>query len=119
MGIFQVRNTINGRVLIGKSLNIDGILNRHRFALRQGLHSNKTLQTEWLEHGSENFTFEILDILAPSDDPSRDAENLTCLEDLWLDKLQPYGERGYNEPKTTREERLAQIIRRRNAAIRE
>jgi hypothetical protein len=113
MGIFQIRNTTNDRVFIGRTLNIEGILNRHRFALRQGNHSNRSLQSDWLEHGGENFAFEVLDVLAPSPDSSRDAENLICLEDLWLDKLQPYGQRGYNEPKKTREQRLAMIIEKR------
>ncbi len=113
MGIFQIRNTINGKVLIGRTLNIEGILNRHRFGLRQGNHPIRSLQSDWLEHGAENFAFEVLDVLAHSDDPSRDTENLICLEDLWLDKLQPYGQSGYNEPKKTREQRLAMIIERR------
>jgi hypothetical protein len=116
MGIFQIRNAINGKVLIGRTLNLDGILNRHRFALRQGNHPNKILQSDWLEYGGENFAFEILDVLAPSADSSRDTENLICLEDLWLEKLQPYGQTGYNEPKKTREERLALIIRRRQCS---
>jgi hypothetical protein len=31
------------------------------------------------------------------------------LEDLWLEKLEPYGEKGYNERKLSREERLRMI----------
>jgi hypothetical protein len=31
------------------------------------------------------------------------------MEELWLEKLQPFGERGYNEPKVTHAERLRRI----------
>jgi hypothetical protein len=38
---------------------------------------------------------------------------LEVLEDLWLEKLEPYGERGYNERKKTSEERLRMIAANR------
>ena len=37
------------------------------------------------------------------------------MEEMWLEKLEPYGERGYNEKKLTREERLRKIAANRNA----
>ena len=115
MGVFQIRNLVNGRVLIGSSLNLPGILNRHQFALQMGKHQNRLLQTEWNEFGSENFAFEILDELTPSPDPARDYRaDLAFLEDLWLEKLEPFGERGYNERKKSREERLGMIARKRS-----
>jgi len=39
--------------------------------------------------------------------------DLRFLEELWLEKLQPYGERGYNEKKKGREERLREIAQKR------
>jgi len=48
--------------------------------------------------------------LSPGTDPQADhRKELAFLEDLWLERLQPYGERGYNEPKISREERLRRI----------
>jgi hypothetical protein len=38
------------------------------------------------------------------------------LEDLWLQKLKPFGERGYNLPKLSREEKLRRIAANRNEA---
>ena len=82
---------------MGVSLDLPGVLNRHRFQLRMGSHRNLTLQAEWHEFGSDHFSFEILDELKPQEDsPQNFQEELAILESLWLDKLQPYGDRGYN-----------------------
>jgi hypothetical protein len=37
------------------------------------------------------------------------------MEKMWLEKLEPYGERGYNEKKLTREERLKRIADKRDS----
>ncbi len=67
--------------------------------------SNKKLQAEWNELGSQSFVFEILDELTPGNDPAQDYRtDLAFLEALWLEKLEPYGDRGYNE-KEKRERR--------------
>ena len=119
MGVFQIRNLVNDKVFVGSSLNLPGIINRHKFALGAGGHQNKALQADWREFGEDKFAFEILDELTPVSDPQHDyREDLAFLEDMWLEKLQPYGERGYNEPKKTREERLRMIAENRLAADR-
>lgn len=110
MGVFQIRNTVNEKVFIGSTLNLPGIFNRHEFQLKMGGHPNKILQADWNEFGAENFEFEILEEVFPRENPDYDyAADLEVLEDLWLEKLEPYGERGYNERKKTREERLRMI----------
>jgi len=96
-GIFQVKNTASGKVLLGSSLNLEGPLNRHRFMLKIGSHTNKELQKDWDELGPENFVFEILEIVNIKDDVNFNLKDeLTLLEMIWLEKLQPFGERGYN-----------------------
>jgi group I intron endonuclease len=97
MGVFQIRNTVNGKVLIGTSVNLPAILNRHKAELRLGGHRNRALQQDWNEFGAEAFELEILDTLPPSDRPAYDpAGDLKALEEMWLEKLMPFGERGYN-----------------------
>ncbi|MGH9802489.1 MAG: GIY-YIG nuclease family protein [Blastocatellia bacterium] len=119
MGVFQIRNMVNEKVFVGRALNLPGIFNRHRLELRMGSHKNLMLQAEWKEFGADKFAFEILDELTPVSDPQYDyREDLVHLEDLWLEKLQPYGEAGYNEPKKTREQRLHMIAENRLAADR-
>jgi group I intron endonuclease len=113
MGVFQIRNLTNDKVFIGSSLNLDGIFNRHRFALNAGSHQNKALQADWNALGAESFAFEILEELEPRENLDDKCE-LEFLEDLWLEKEQPYGEQGYNVPKLTRAERLRMIAAKRN-----
>jgi hypothetical protein len=115
MGVYQIRNLVNDKVLVGAALNLPGIFNRYKFQLRMGSHQNKTLQAEWNEFGSESFVFEILDELTPREGPGHDyREDLAFLEELWLEKLRPYGDRSYNERKKGKEERLRQIARNRS-----
>ena len=112
MGVFQIRNLTNEKVFVGSSTNLNGIFNRHRFQLKAGNHPAKDLQTDWNEAGEVNFAFEVLEELLPRETLNVKKE-LEFLEDLWLDNLQPYGEKGYNERKKTREERLRMIAANR------
>ena len=100
-GIFQVKNIRNGKVLLGSSLNLEGALNRHRFELEVGSHRSKELQRDWNELGADAFVFEILEEVKVRDVPHFDlGDELTLLEQIWIEELQPFGERGYNtEPK--------------------
>jgi len=96
-GVFQVKNTVNGKVLLGSSLNLEGPLNAHKFMLDIGAHDNKELQKDWLEFGPEKFVFEILEVVKVTDNPNFNLrDELTLLEQIWLEKLQPFAERGYN-----------------------
>jgi len=96
-GVFQVKNTKNGKMLLGSSLNLEGALNRHKFELRMGSHRSKELQKDWNEQGPEAFVFEILEEVKIRDVPHFDmSDELLLLEQIWLEELQPFGERGYN-----------------------
>jgi hypothetical protein len=117
-GIVLIRNTTNDKVLLISGLDIQGIMNRHKFALNAGGHQCKALQKDWNELGLDKFEFEILDQMQPTDDPSFDAKReLNFMEEMWLEKLEPYGERGYNEKKLTREERLRKIAANRHESM--
>jgi hypothetical protein len=114
MGVFQVRNLTNEKVFVGSSLNLEGIFNRFEFQLKLGGHPNKALQKDWNELGADKFAFEVLEELFPRENPSYDYKSdLEVLEDLWLEKLEPYGDKGYNERKKTSEERLRMIAANR------
>ena len=103
-GVFQVRNTANGKILLGSSLNLEGPLNGHRFMLSIGRHRNEELQKEWNEYGPDHFVFEILEVVKGKDDPNFNLDDeLTLLEEIWLERLQPFGERGYNVDRKIRQ----------------
>ena len=53
-GVFQVKNTANGKILLGSSLNLEGPLKSHRFMLKIGSHRNKALQQDCIEYGEQN-----------------------------------------------------------------
>ncbi len=96
-GIFQIKNISNGKVLLGSSKNLEGVLNSQKFKLSIGQHRNKALQKEWNEYGPEKFVFEILEIVPDKDDPNFNQDDeLALLEQIWLEKVQPIGEREYN-----------------------
>ena len=96
-GIFQITNTANGMIFLGKGINVRGILNSQQAQLQFGSHRNRDLQQDYNRFGAEKFIFEVVDPLDPSDKtPLQLQEDLATLEELWLEKLQPYGERGYH-----------------------
>jgi group I intron endonuclease len=97
MGIYRVLNRANGKVLVGSSVNVPAMLNRHQAQLKLGMHQNRALQADWQAFGPDAFEFEVLDILEPPDQPDYDpADDLRALEEMWLEKLSPFEERGYN-----------------------
>ncbi|HRX52291.1 MAG TPA: metalloregulator ArsR/SmtB family transcription factor [Candidatus Krumholzibacteria bacterium] len=95
-GVYAVRNERTGRVLLGSARNLHGPLNRHRAQLDFGSHPNKALQKDWRELGADAFAFEILEMVdAKLEGLERDAA-LKALEQAWIARLQPFGERCYN-----------------------
>jgi hypothetical protein len=114
MGVYQIRNLTNDKVFVGAALNLPGILTSKKLQLRGGNHPNKKLQADWNEFGSESFAFEVLDELSATEGAGYDYRaDLVLLEEIWLEKLQPYGERGYNVKKKGKEEQLREIAQRR------
>ena len=100
MGVFQIKNNINGKVFIGSSLDLVAIWNSLRLQLQMGSHPNSELQSDWKQFGAENFTYEILDEIKHSDDHKGDyQDDIKALEELLLDEIQPYEDRGYNRKK--------------------
>jgi hypothetical protein len=98
MGIFQIKNLVNGKIFIGRSKNLNGKLNSIKFQLEMGSYMDKILQEDFNKFGDKNFLFETIDILEPKQDPEYDhTDDLLTLEEMWLEKLQPFHEKGYNK----------------------
>lgn len=94
-GIYRVRNTVTGRVLIGPSPNLPGMLNRQRFDLEMGSHLDKPLQHDYNTLGVDAFTFDVLDELTfpegSTPAPAALREELAALHELWVERLQVEG----------------------------
>ncbi len=99
-GVFQIRNLQNGKIFVRGHINLRGALNRFRMELKMGVMRNPLLQADYNSLGADQFAFEVVERLEPQDDPNyNDEDDLRTLEELWLQKLQPYGNRGYNKKK--------------------
>ena len=97
MGVFVIESQSNGKVLIEASKDIHAMMNRYKVELGFGSCRNTRLQNDWNEYGEGSFVFKVLETLEPLEDPSYDpTEDLQFLKDLWVDKLEPFDERGYN-----------------------
>ncbi len=97
MGVYIIRNAVNGKCFVGPSADVRSRLNRHRMDLRTNSERNSDLQHDWNSFGADAFEFEVVDLLEPAVGPGYDpAEDLQVLESLWVEKLQPFNAKGYN-----------------------
>ncbi len=98
-GVYQIKNTQNNKILIESTPNLKTI-NGKRFQLQMGSHMNNLLQEDWNKYGEKAFVFEVLEVLKEKEEGFSDIkEELKKLEEKWLEKLQPFGERGYHNIK--------------------
>lgn len=96
-GIFQIRNLAAGKIYIGRAIDLPGKLNSEKFQLKNNMHGNRELQADFNALGEGQFSFTVLDRLRPREAPGPDrGQELKELEDMWLEKLQPFAGKGYN-----------------------
>ncbi|MBK8515333.1 MAG: GIY-YIG nuclease family protein [Saprospiraceae bacterium] len=97
IGVFQIRNLINNKIFIEWSSDLQNIWNRHKFQLNSGLHPNIQLQKDWNEYGQDNFSYEILSEIKQEDVETTDfRKEAKQLELMFIEELQPFGDKGYN-----------------------
>ncbi|WP_221090097.1 NUMOD3 domain-containing DNA-binding protein [Deinococcus aquaedulcis] len=56
-GIYEIRNTVNGKYYVGRAECFRTRFNRHRYELRHGRHHCLYLQRAWTKYGEEAFDF--------------------------------------------------------------
>lgn len=106
MGVYQIRNRMNGRLFIDSSKNLEGSEKSRLFQLRQGkIVFSPELQKDLHEFGADNFEFSVLEVLPKPVSDANVARQLLTLKLQWQEKLQPFGERGYNSFKGYQRER--------------
>jgi group I intron endonuclease len=81
IGIYKIRNKINGKFYIGSSININHRWTIHTNSLKRGDHHSIVLQRAWDKYGPDNFIFEIIE------ETSNDV--LIEREQFYLDELKP------------------------------
>jgi group I intron endonuclease len=98
MGVYQLKNLVNGKILIGSSKNLQARKNRFDMEISMGTVTDIELKKDFEQFGKDGFQFEVLDYLEPKEDPAYNyTEDLKFLEELWIEKLQPFDEKGYNK----------------------
>ncbi|QDQ02042.1 GIY-YIG nuclease family protein [Lysinibacillus fusiformis] len=98
-GVFTMTNKQNNKIFVSSFNNLKR-LNGFQFMLKTNTHSNKALQADYNTFGMEAFDIEVVEYLKKKEEGYFDAKKeLEKLEQQWLDKLQPYGEHGYNTQK--------------------
>lgn len=96
MGVYQIRNTVNGKIFISTCSNLKSRWLTIRGQLDIGRYANSELQKEWNELGAGAFIYEVLEQKETAEVKDIHWE-LKQMEKPWLEKLQPYGDRGYNK----------------------
>ncbi len=95
-GVYQIRHVVSGRVLVEATANLRS-LNGVRMFLARGAHSNARLRADLGVHGADAFVVEVLEVLEePEEGLAFRKDALKRLEAAWLERLRPYGDRGYN-----------------------
>jgi len=95
MGVYQVKNTVSGRLFIGAAPNLKSRWMTMRMQLDESRHANALLQEDWKRYGPGAFQYEVLEQAEVTD--ATDAKHeLRAMEAKWKKALRPYGERGYH-----------------------
>jgi len=94
-GVYQIRNTANKKILLLATPDLKTV-NGKLMQLRTGSYLNEELQRDWNRYGEGAFVVEVLEAVNKDDENFR--TKLEKIEKKWFEKLDPYGERGYNVP---------------------
>ncbi|MDX1829814.1 MAG: GIY-YIG nuclease family protein [Lutibacter sp.] len=88
MGVFQIKNISNNKVLIDNSIDMVSKWNRHKMELKFGNHRNNNLQKDWNEYGADNFVFEVLSELKKKDEENINYQKeLKILQEFVIEEL--------------------------------
>lgn len=88
IGIYCIKNNVNGKVYIGSAKNISKRWMTHRSLLIKGKHHSIKLQRSWSKYGESAFSFDILEEV-------EDVLLLTEREQFWIDTTNSV-DGGYN-----------------------
>jgi group I intron endonuclease len=89
-GIYQIRNTLNGKIYVGSAVSIAARWRVHLCQLRSGDHHSVKLQRSWNKHGESAFAFEVLELVPNKLD-------LISIEQHHLNRTQSFDPKfGYN-----------------------
>lgn len=95
IGVYQIKNLINGKIYIGSSININSRWKEHIRFLNNNKHHSIHFQRAWNKYGEDSFEFKIIELVNNTD-------NLLDREQYYLDKFESYNrDNGYNIAKNS------------------
>lgn len=105
-GIYAIRNSVNGKVYVGCSEDIQRRWTVHRYELSAGWHGNRHLQSSVRKHTIQAFEFLVLELV-------QDGQLLHASEQRWIDQLRATDRsHGYNIVPDSRHKLLSEETRR-------
>jgi len=87
-GVYLIRNTRNGRILLEAAPDLGSAKNRFEFAQNTGSCVHMILQKDWSEHGCAAFSFEVLEELKKLDTQTKEEfkADVELLKEIWTEK---------------------------------
>ena len=88
-GVYTIVNSVNGKYLIGHSVNIKSVQNHFQFASATGSTLHPKLREDYKKWGTQVFTLEVLEELEQLPDQSQTEflDDLQTLEQMWRTNL--------------------------------
>jgi hypothetical protein len=96
MGVFKIINKVNGKIYVDSCPNLKNKWLTLQSQLEMGRFANSQLQEDWKKLGTGAFVYEVLE-QKEADEVTDRRWKLKQMEKPWLEKLQPYGDNGYNK----------------------
>ncbi|WP_274650959.1 GIY-YIG nuclease family protein [Paenibacillus humicola] len=97
MGAIRITNRASGKIFVAAYPNLKNKWLTLQAQLDMGRFANAALQKDWKEQGPDAFDFEVLEEKESGKVTDMRWE-LKQMEKRWFEKLQPFGDRGYNKP---------------------
>lgn len=97
MGVAQIKNEVNGKIFVCSFTNMKNKWLTTKMSLNTNMHVNAELQKDWNELGESAFSYTVLEEKDTEKVPDKKLE-ARAMEKEWIEKLQPFGEKGYNKP---------------------
>jgi len=95
VGIYQIRNTINGKVYVGSSIRMNHRKYEHFCDLNKGKHHSIKLQRAYNKYGKDSFIFEVIECIQLTEDLGINSKLITAREQFYIDSKNSYT-LGYN-----------------------